>query len=623
MLEYARWKYILVAAVLVLGLLFASPNFFGSDPALQIARKDHAAITDGSSKEVEAYLKDKKVSFVRSYIDKGRLMVRFNGVADQLAASDAVNEHYKDTYITALSFAPRTPEFLRALGLRPMALGLDLRGGLYLLYQVDVNSAVNQALEGYAQDARRALAAANVPFKDITTLSVNSGRPDAVRVILTPEADTAAARNALSQPFQGLSVSQESLASGNAIQALMTPAQIKERQDYAIQQNITTLRNRVNELGVSEPIVQRQGLERINVQLPGVQNSADIKNLLGRVATLEFRLEDTKNNAFEAKAQGRAPLGSKLYTNTRFGRPVLLKREIIATGDQLTNATVTQTQQGVGVSVRLDARAGDNMLKTTKANLNKPMAVVLIEKHRETTVVDGKPVTRDITDEQVINDATIRGVFSTQFEITGLSAGEARDLSLLLRSGSLATPVYAVEERVVGPSVGSENIDKGVMALVIGMAGVFAFMAIYYKVFGLVADLVLLANVVLLTALLSMMGASLSLPGIAGIILTVGMAVDANVLIYERIREEIRKGVSPQAAIRAGFEKAFSAIADSNITTLIAGVVLWVFGAGPIRGFAVVLTLGIATSMFTSLMGSRALITLMYGGRRKLARLPI
>jgi preprotein translocase subunit SecD len=624
MLEYARWKYILVAAVLVLGLLVASPNFFGSDRALQIARKDHAPIAEDATKDVEAYLKDKKVSFVRTYIDKGRLMVRFKDVGDQLAASDAVNEHYKDTYITALSFAPRTPEFLRALGLRPMALGLDLRGGLYLLYQVDVNSAVNQALEGYAQDARRALAAANVPFKDVATLSVNGGgRPDAVRVILTPEADIAAARNALSQPFQGLSVSQESLASGNAVQALMTPAQIKERQDYAIQQNITTLRNRVNELGVSEPIVQRQGLERINVQLPGVQNSADIKNLLGRVATLEFRLEDTKNNAFEAKAQGRAPLGSKLYTNTRFGRPVLLKREIIATGDQLTNATVTQTQQGVGVSVRLDARAGDNMLKTTKANLNKPMAVVLIEKHRETTVVDGKPVTRDITDEQVINDATIRGVFSSQFEITGLSAGEARDLSLLLRSGSLATPVYAVEERVVGPSVGSENIDKGVMALVIGMAGVFAFMAIYYKVFGLVADLVLLANVVLLTALLSMMGASLSLPGIAGIILTVGMAVDANVLIYERIREEIRKGVSPQAAIRAGFEKAFSAIADSNITTLIAGVVLWVFGAGPIRGFAVVLTLGIATSMFTSLMGSRALITLMYGGRRKLARLPI
>jgi preprotein translocase subunit SecD len=503
-------------------------------------------------------------------------------------------------------------------------LGLDLRGGLYLLYQVDVNSAVAQALEGYAQDARRALTSANIPFKDVTTISATStGRPDAIRIVLPADADVQAARNALSQPLQGLSVNTVSLPTGSAIEARMTPAQIKERQDYAIQQNITTLRNRVNELGVSEPIVQRQGIDRINVQLPGVQNSAEVKNLLGRVATLEFRLEDTQNNAYEAAQKGRAPLGSKLYTKTRIGRPILLKREVIATGDQLTNATVANTQDGVGVAVKLDARAGEAMLKTTKANLNKPMAVVLIEKRRETTEVNGKPVTRDVTDETVINDATIRGVFSNNFDITGLSAGEARDLALLLRSGSLSVPIYAVEERVVGPSVGSENIEKGVTALIIGMAGVFAFMAIYYKVFGFVADLVLLANVVLLTALLSMFSTVLSLPGIAGIILTVGMAVDANVLIYERIREEIRKGVSPQAAIRAGFEKAFSAIADSNITTLIAGVVLWVFGTGPIRGFAVVLTLGIATSLFTALMGSRALITLMYGGRRKPARLSI
>jgi preprotein translocase subunit SecD len=526
-----------------------------------------------------------------------------------------------------MSIAPRTPDFLRMLGLRPMSLGLDLRGGLYLLYQVDVNSSVGQALEGYAQDARRALSAADIPFKDVVPLSVSSGgRPDAVRVILNPGTDISAARHAVSNVFQGLSVSIVDLsAGGQAIQAQMSPQQIKERQDYAIEQNLTTLRNRVNELGVSEPIVQRQGIDRINVQLPGVQNSAEIKNLLGRVATLEFRLEDTQHNALEALQTGHIPLGSKLYTHTRFGRPaILLKREIIVTGDQLTNASVGQSPDGIGVNVRLDARAGENMLKTTKANINKQMAVVLIEKHRETTEVDGKPVSRDITDETVINDATIRTVFSNQFIITGLSAGEARDLALLLRSGSLATPIYAVEERVVGPSVGSENIDKGVTALIIGMAGVFAFMAIYYKIFGLVADLVLLANVVLLTALLSALGGvSLSLPGIAGIILTVGMAVDANVLIYERIREEIRKGVSPQAAIRAGFEKAFSAIADSNITTLIAGVVLWVFGTGPIRGFAVVLTLGIGTSMFTSLMGSRALITLMYGGRRKLARLSI
>jgi preprotein translocase subunit SecD len=624
MLEYARWKYILIAAVLALALLFASPNFFGQDPALEIARKDHAEITPGSQKDVESFLTQKGVHFVRTYIDKGRLMVRFPNQSDQFAARDVVNEQYKNDYITALSFAPRTPGFLRALGLRPMSLGLDLRGGLYLLYQVDVNAAVSQSLEGYAQDARRALNGANIPFKDVTTFDADSNRrPNAIRVILAPEADLAAARNALSQSLQGLAVSSESLSSGSTITAVLTPAQVKERQDYAIQQNITTLRNRVNELGVSEPIVQRQGLDRINVQLPGVGNSAEVKNLLGRFATLEFRLEDTQHNAFEAKQTGRVPLGSKLYTNTRIGRPILLKREIIATGDQLTNATVGNSPEGIAVNVRLDARAGESMLKTTKANLNKPMAVVLIERRHETTQVNGKPVTRDVTDESVINDATIRGVFSTNFQISGLSAGEARDLALLLRSGSLSAPLYVVEERVVGPSVGSENIEKGVTALVIGMAGVFAFMAIYYKVFGLVADLVLLANVVLLTALLSMMGTVLSLPGIAGIILTVGMAVDANVLIYERIREEIRKGVSPQAAIRAGFEKAFSAIADSNITTLIAGVVLWIFGAGPIRGFAVVLTLGIATSLFTALMGSRALITLMYGGRRKLARLPI
>ncbi|MBS0379824.1 MAG: protein translocase subunit SecD [Proteobacteria bacterium] len=618
MLEYARWKYILIAAVLLLALLFASPNLFGEDPALQVARKDHTAMASGGQKEVESFLKERHIPFAKGYLDNGHLMVRFANVADQLAARDAVNEKFPQELITALSFAPRTPEFLRVLGLRPMSLGLDLRGGLYLLYQVDVNSAVNQALEGYAQDARRALLAAGIPLKDVTVRPGN-----AVVVQLPPEADATAARGALNQPFTGLTVTVESLASGSQIVGVMTPAQVRERQDYAIQQNITTLRNRVNELGVSEPIVQRQGIDRINVQLPGVQNSADIKNTLGRVATLEFRLEDMQNNAAEAQATGRAPLGSKLYTHTRFGRPVLLKREIIATGDQLTNATSGQAQEGPVVNIKLDARAGDNMLKTTQANLNKRMAVVLIEKRREVTEVDGKKVTRDVTDEEVINDATIRGVFSNQFQISGLTAGEARDLALLLRSGSLATAIYVVEERAVGPSVGRENIQKGVTALIVGMAGVFLFMAIYYHVFGLVADLVLLANVVLLTALLSLMRASLSLPGIAGIILTVGMAVDANVLIYERVREEIRKGVSPQAAIRAGFEKALSAITDSNITTLIAGVVLWVLGTGPIKGFAVVLILGILTSMFTALMGSRALLTLMYGGRRKITKLSI
>jgi preprotein translocase subunit SecD len=623
MLEYARWKHVLIAVVLLLALLFALPNFFGEDPALQVARKDHNPVAADAEQALEAFLRQRNVHFVKSYIDSGRVMVRFANVPDQLAARDAVEEQYKGTYITALSFAPRTPEVLRMLGLRPMPLGLDLRGGLYLLYQVDVNAAVNQALEGYAQDARRALAAANIPVKDVTAVGAGSDKPYSVRIVLPPDADLKAGRDALAAPLQGLSISAESLASGSAITATLTTAQIRERQDYAIQQNIQTLRNRVNELGVSEPIVQRQGIDRINVQLPGVQNSAEVKDILGRVATLEFRLEDMQNNAIEAAQTGHVPLGSKLYNHTRFGRPVLLKREVIATGDQLTNATSGQSQEGPAVNVKLDARAGENMLRTTRQNVNKRMAVVLIEKRRESSEVGGQKVSREVTDEQVINDATIRGVFSNNFQITGLGAGEARELALLLRSGSLATVIYEIEERAVGPSLGRDNIDKGVTALIVGMAGVFLFMAIYYKTFGLVADLVLLANVVLLTALLSMMRASLSLPGIAGIILTVGMAVDANVLIYERIREELRKGVSPQAAIRAGFEKAFSAISDSNITALIAGVVLWVLGTGPIRGFAVVLTLGIATSMFTSLMGSRALLTLMYGGRRKIARLSI
>jgi preprotein translocase subunit SecD len=407
------------------------------------------------------------------------------------------------------------------------------------------------------------------------------------------------------------------------VQGVLSEKQLRERQDYAITKNIETLRNRVNELGVSEPIVQRQGLDRINVQLPGVQNSAEVKDILGKVATLEWRLEDTQNNAFEAAQRGRAPLGSKLYYMRGSKQPILLKRDIIVTGDQLTDAKSAATQEGPGVSIRLDARGGEEMLKTTRQNVGRRMGVVFIEKSRETQQVNGKPVSRDVTTQEVISNATIKGIFGNQFQITGLQAGEARELALLLRAGSLAAPIYVVEERAVGPSLGQENITKGVNALVIGMLGVFLFMALYYKTFGLVADVVLLANVVLLTALLSMMRASLSLPGIAGIILTVGMAVDANVLIYERIREELRNGVSPQAAIRAGFEKAFSAIADSNITTLIAGLVLWVFGTGPIRGFAIVLTLGIGTSMFTSLMGSRALLTLMYGGKRKLARLSI
>ena len=633
MLEYARWKYILVGVVLLLALILALPNVFGTSPALQFARKDRANIEAPAQAEVEKFLADQKIPYVKSAIENGRLAVRFANVADQLRARDAVasNDSFKKSYVTALSLATRAPAFFGKIGLKPMPFGLDLRGGLYLLFQVDTDGAVAQVLDGYEQAMRRALQEAKIPFTDVVTVSTDGKRNNAVRVLLPAGADADAARAALSKTITDLTLDTVNLASGPAVQGVLSEKQLRERQDYAITKNIETLRNRVNELGVSEPTVVRQGNDKINVQLPGVQNSAEVKDILGKVATLEWRLTDMQNNPLEAKARGRAPLGSKLYTMRDSGQPILLKREVIVTGDNLTDARTTSTQEGPGVAIKLDSRGGDEMLKTTSANVGRRMGVVFIEKSREAVIVngkpqvtaDGKPVTRDVTTQLVISDATIRGVFGPTFNITGLRSSEARELALLLRAGSLAAPIYPVEERVIGPSLGAENIQHGVMALIVGMAGVFLFMAVYYKVFGLVADLVLLANVVLLTALLSLMNASLSLPGMAGIILTVGMAVDANVLIYERIREELRLGVSPQAAIRAGFEKAFSAIADSNITTLIAGIVLWVLGKGPIQNFAIVLTLGIGTSMFTALMGSRALLTFMYGGKRKLARLPI
>ncbi len=624
MLEYARWKYILIAAVLAFGLLFALPNVFGQDPALQLAHADHSPVTAQETQTVTAFLQQQKIAYRRAYIQNGRLIVRFANVPDQLRGSDAIDGRFQKTYLTAKTLVPRTPGWMRAMGLKPMPLGLDLSGGLDLLYQVDIQSAVRQILQTYTQDASRALAEAKVPVTSVGTVALDGGAlPNTIQIALGPNADLAVAERVLTDPLRGLTITTSNGPNGPVIQATMPAAKILERENYAIEQNISILRNRVNQLGVSEPKVERQGNDRIDVQLPGIQNMAEVKHLLGQTATLEFHLNDVGNSAYEAQQSGNVPLGDKLYTNTWNGLPILLKREVIATGDQLTNATVGESPQGPAVNVTLDSRAGENMLRTTKSNVGKPMGVVLITKHTETREENGKQVTQQVTTEKVINDATIDGVFSDRFQITGLTLGEAQDLALLLRSGSFVTPISLVSENVIGPSLGAANIRMGIMALVIGMAGVLLFMAVYYKIFGLVADAVLVANVVLLTALLSMMHASLSLPGIAGIILTVGIAVDANVLIYERIREELRKGVSPQAAIRAGFEKAFSAIADSNVTTAIAGLVLWIFGTGAIRGFAVVLTLGIVTSMFTSLMGSRAVVTLMYGGRRKMARLHI
>jgi preprotein translocase subunit SecD len=627
MTQFPRWKWILVLLALVVGLVFSIPNLFRNDPALQLARRGYEPFTPELQAQAQAFLTENKVTSSDSFIKDGRLTLRFDTVPEQLKARDLLEEEMGDRYVIALSTATRAPAWFRSVGLRPMNLGLDLRGGLYLLYQVDVQGAVRQLLERLEQEFRRTLRDERIQYVNIEAgsggeVTAQDRDPNVVRVILRDAANLEPARAALAKANPDLTFEIDSSAAAPSLVARLSPTQIKERQDYAIQQNITTLRNRVNELGVSEPIVQRQGVDRINVQLPGVQNSAQVKDILGKTATLEFRLADTSNNPREAEARGHAPLGTKLY-KTREGEPVLLKRDVIVTGDQLTDATHGVTQDGPSVFVKLDARGAQEMLKTTQQNLNRPMAVVFIEKVRRSVERDGKKVDVDVTEEQVISVATIRGVFSSSFQITGLNVIEAQNLALLLRAGSLAAPLFIVEERAIGPSLGLANIKMGMMALLAGSLLLFAAMAIYYKVFGLIADLVLTFNVILLVALLTIAQAALTLPGIAGIVLTVAMAVDANILIYERIREEVRNNNSPLNSIEAGFDKAFSAILDSNVTVLIASVVLFVFGTGPIKGFSVTLFIGVITTLFTAILGSRAIIHLVFGRRGRVKRLSI
>ncbi|HEX9207929.1 MAG TPA: protein translocase subunit SecD [Steroidobacteraceae bacterium] len=616
---YPAWKIWLVAIVLAVGTLLALPNVFGEAPALQLSRNDRTAVTEANRTQVVGLLEAKGLAVDNSYLEGDRLVLRFGDVNTRLKARDVVQESVGREYLVALSDVPRTPAWMRAIGLKPMSLGLDLRGGVYFMYEVDVQGAVKQLLAGMERDYRQLLRNERIPFTGISNDGVNS-----VKVMLRSGDDASRAATLLRGKDPNITVETDTLGEGGSVTVTLSPTQIKERQDFAIQQNITTLRNRVDELGVTEPIVARQGVDRIVVQLPGVQDPNEALRVLGATATLEFRLVDDQNDAAQAEATKRAPLGSKLY-HDRQGRPVLLKREMIVSGEQLTDASSGFSQGEAAVYVKLDARGASQMLETTRENLGHPMAVVFIEKTR---VKPGMPCKgtlagTECTTEEVISVATIRGVFGSNFQITGVMANEARELALLLRAGSLAAPLYIVEQRTVGPSLGQDNIERGRNALLIGLALTFIFMAVYYQAFGLIANVVLLTNVVLLAALLSMLQASLSLPGIAGMVLTVGMAVDANILIFERIREELRNGVSPHAAIGAGFEKAFSSIADSNITTLIAGIVLFTFGTGPVRGFAVVLSLGIVTSMFTAIVGSRVLIHLLWGRQRKLERLSI
>jgi len=616
---YPAWRIWLVAIVMLAALVLALPNVFGEAPALQLSRDDRAPFTEQSMSGVTSILESKQIPVDAAYLEADRLVLRFEDVDHQLAARDAIQEAAPREYLIALSQASRMPAWMRGIGLKPMSLGLDLRGGVYFLYEVDVNGAVKQLLASMERDYRTLLRDERIPFSAIQTEGT-----DAVRISLRSGSDVDRVAALLRDRDPNTSLDTDTLGEGGSVTVRLTPDQVKQRQDFAIQQNITTLRNRVDELGVTEPIVARQGVDRIVVQLPGVQDPNEALRVLGATATLEFRLVDDQNDAVAAQQTGRAPLGSRLYER-RDGGPVLLKRDIIVSGEQLVDASSGFSEGQPAVFVKLDARGAAEMLQTTRENLGRPMAVVFIEKKRvaEEATCNGVRSGAECTEEEVISVATIRGVFSSNFQITGLLAGEARELALLLRAGSLAAPLYIVEQRTVGPSLGQDNINRGVRALVIGMLLTFVFMVIYYRKFGFIADAVLIANVVLLTALLSLLQASLSLPGIAGIVLTVGMAVDANILIFERIREELRNGMSPYAAINAGFEKAFSAIADANVTTLIAGVVLFTFGTGPVRGFAVVLSLGIITSMFTALLGSRALIHLAWGRKRKLEALSI
>lgn len=613
--RYPAWINLLVAASVLVGLLFAAPNFFGDDPAVQISRADASALESLELDRFEQLLEEIDVVPKSGYLDDGKVLMRFNLFEDQLRASDLLREKLGRPYVVALTLAPRTPDWLRSLGLRPMSLGLDLRGGVHFLFEVDMEAAILQRLESYAEDFSRLLREQRIR-RNVRVV----GRE--VRVRLGDPDDLDRAERLISEAEPLMLVERSTTAEGSLV-VTMTSDQIRERQNFAVEQNTGTLRNRVNELGVAEPVVQRQGFNRIVVQLPGVQDPSQAERVLGATATLEFRLVCEGENAFDAQARGRAPLGCELFLE-RSGTPVLLRRVTIVTGGQLVDARQGFDQQtsSPAVFVRLDSRGADSMLMTTKENLNKPMAVVFVEQRRETVEQNGEFVEVTRVDKQVISIATIRGVFSSNFQITGLDLVEARDLSLLLRAGALAAPIYKVEERTIGPSLGQDNIDKGLRAILIGFGLVVLFMAIYYRGFGVIADLALLTNLVFIVALLSMLQASLTLPGIAGIVLTVGMAVDANVLIFERIREEIRNGNSPQASINAGYEKAFSTIADANITTLIAAIVLFAFGTGPVKGFAVTLSLGILTSMFTSIIGTRAIVNLAFG-RRKLERLPV
>ncbi|HSM69120.1 MAG TPA: protein translocase subunit SecD [Xanthomonadales bacterium] len=608
--QYPLWKYILILLILVFGTLYALPNLFGEDPAIQISSTRGFTLPQDLNTTIDDALADNQIAYKSRQRAGDRILYRFDNTDQQIRAAEAMQEHLGDQYVVALNLAHATPDILRAIGGKPLTLGLDLQGGVHFLMQVDMDTARGQQLDRYVDDIRAALRDEGIRYVSVRR------EGNGLVALLRSEEDREQTMNILrsDQSLTGLDLRELPAGETFGIAATVQEQQLLELQQTALRQNITTLRNRVNELGVAEPVIQQQGAERVVVQLPGVQDTVQANKIIGATATLDYRAVDEVNDPFSAATSGRVPPDSRLYMDQN-GQPILLKKRLIVSGDQLIGASAGFDPQSSSpmVSVTLDGVGASRMLSFTRENVGNRMAVVFIEQ---------KPGGQKV--EDVISVAVVREPFGKRFQTTGLdSIGEASQLALLLRAGALAAPMEIVEERTVGPSLGQDNIEQGFKSVVIGFALVLVFMAFYYRVFGLVANLALFANLVLLVSVLSMLGATLTMPGIAGIVLTVGMAVDANVLIFERIREELRNGNTPQASIRAGYAKAFSTIADANITTLIAAFVLFLFGTGPIKGFAITLSIGIVTSMFTAIMGTRAVVNLIYGGRKRVGKLSI
>lgn len=619
MIEYPKWRYWLVGLIMALAVLYATPNLFPQDYAVQVGGIKGAVVDEAIQKQVEESLQAANIPVKRLDREDKRLLVRFASSDDQSKALTAIAETLDaNKYNTALNLAPTVPEWLRKLGGKPVTLGLDLQGGVHFLMEVDQGAAQQKILERSRQSIYTTLRGADISYRGVdldgSTLTVR----------LDQETDRVKARSELTTAFPDFTI--EDAADPKQITLTFRPEALNRNASSVIEQNTATLRNRINSMGVAEPVIQRQGQNRIVVQLPGVQDTAAAKRMISATATLEYRAGfGTADQALAAKQTGRVPPEAVLLEMAD-GSPVLLSKEIIASGDQLITASdgIDPKTGTPMVSVRLNSAGGERMLDFTSRNVGKPMGVVYVERVPVIRKIDGveKPGTEER--KRVINVATIQGVFSTDFQTTGLdSREEAKELATFLRGGALAAPLSIVEERVVGPSLGRDNIIAGRNSVLIGLAGIFIFMVIYYKFFGLISVIGLVGNLILLMAVLSLMNATMTMPGIAGIALTLGMAIDANVLVNERIREELRNGVTPLASIRAGYDKAWATIFDSNMTTLIAGLALFALGSGPIRGFALVLCIGILTTMFTAITVTYAIVGLLYGGKKKLTRVSV